>query len=388
MKRLLAYALLLLCLGAAPMSESDAVRIVMTANPVPTDLFAQSFLAQIPGSQITPIRDRVIAALGTFQRVDGGGGKYTVHFTRGTLNVLIHLDAQGKIDGLLMTNPVVTGGSLDDAHAAFASLPGDVGYLVMRDGQPLAQQNAGKAYAVGSTFKLAILNALRKQIDAGKHKWTDVVHLRDQWRSLPTGVLQTWPDGTAVTLQTLATEMISISDNTAADTLLHVVGQDAVAPFAGTNVPFLTTRQMFVLKENGNDSLRARFRAGNPQQRRAVLAELEHMPLPDATELDTSPQLADIEWHFSNRDLCTLMHGVHDLPLMSVNPGIAPPSQWKRIAYKGGSDFGVLSMTTWLESKDGTSYCVSATWNDRNAPVDETKFAAAYGLLIGSLTQR
>jgi beta-lactamase class A len=368
------------------MTESEAVRIVMTANPVPVELFSQSFLAQVPGSQITPIRDRVVGALGTFQRVDGSSGKYTVHFKRGTLNVLIHLDAQGKIDGLLMTNPVITGGSFGDAHAAFASLSGDVSYLVIRDGKPLAQQNADKAFAVGSTFKLAILSALRKQIDLGKRKWTDVVHLREQWRSLPTGVLQTWPDGTAVTLQSLATEMISISDNTAADTLLHVVGQDALAPFAGTNVPFMTTRQMFLLKENGNDALRARFRTGDAQQRRAALAELDRMPLPDATELDTSPQLADIEWHFSSRELCALMQNVHDLPLMSVNPGLASPAQWKHIAYKGGSDFGVLSMTTWLAAKDGMNYCVSATWNDRSAPVDETKFAAAYGLLLGALT--
>lgn len=387
MKRVLAYALLLFCLGAAaPMSETDAIRIVMTAHPVPSDIFSQSFLAQVPASQVTAIRDQVAATLGTYERVEGGSGQYVAYFTHGTIKVLIHLDAQDKIDTLLLREPSVTGVSLQDAQKTLEALPGEVGYLVLRNGNAVASHNAQQPYSVGSTFKLAVLSALRKQIDGGKRKWSDVVHLQHQWKSLPSGVLQTWPDNAPLTLQTLATQMISISDNTAADSLIHVVGQTAIAPFARGNAPFLTTREMFTLKSKGNEALRKRFRTGNAQQRRAVLAEIDRQPLPDAATLDTSPQLADIEWQFSNRDLCNLMQGVHDLAIMSVNPGVASPSQWQRIAYKGGSDFGVISMTTWLESKDGTKYCVSATWNNRAAAVDEAKFAAAYTLLIGALS--
>jgi beta-lactamase class A len=387
MKRLLACALLLFCLGtAATMTEPEAVRIVMTATPVPIDLFSQSFLAQIPGSQLTPIRDQVVAPLGTFERVDGSNGRYVAHFTHGELTVNIHLDTQGKIDFLQLLNPTIAGGSIDDARKMLEALPGNVGYLVLRDGREVAARNAGEAYGVGSTFKLAVLSALRKQIDAGKRKWSDVVRLRPQWKSLPSGVLQTWPDDTPITLATLATQMISISDNTAADSLIHVVGQDALAPFAARNTPFMTTREMFTLKSKGNEALRLRFRSGNVQQRRAVLAEIDRQPLPDAAALDMNPQLSDIEWHFSSRDLCRLMQYVHDLPLMSVNPGVASPSQWKRIAYKGGSDSGVISMTTWLEGNDGATYCVTATWNDRDDAVQEAKFAAAYGSLVGALT--
>src|SRR5690606_39753601 len=44
--------------------------------------------------------------------------------------------------------------------------------------------------------------------------------------SLPTGILQEWPVGTPMTIQSLATLMISISDNTATDVLLRVAGRD------------------------------------------------------------------------------------------------------------------------------------------------------------------
>lgn len=389
MRRFLPFVLLIFCLGAAaPMTEADAVRIVLTANTVPADLFSQSFLAQVPAEQLTPVRNQVVAPLGTFVRAEGSNGQYTAYFTHGTLKVMIHLDAQGKIDAMLLREPVVTGTTMKDAAALFDALPGDVSYLVIKNGKDAVAHNADQRYSVGSTFKLAVLNALKNQIDAGKRKWTDVVRLQPAWKSLPSGVLQTWPDGTPLTLATLATEMISISDNTAADSLIHVVGQRTLAPFARGNTPFLTTREMFLLKSKTNAALRERFRAGTTQQKQAVLTQLARQALPGITEVDTSPTLADIEWHFSNRDLCALMQGVHDLPAMSVNPGLASPSQWKHIAYKGGSDFGVISMTTWLQAKDGTSYCVSATWNDRTAPVDETKFASAYSVLIGALGGR
>lgn len=371
---------------AAPMTEPDAIRAVMTQKQVSPDLFAQSFLAQVSALQVTQIRDQQTAPLGSFTRVDGANGTYTAFFTHGTMKVLIHLDAEGKIDGLLFRDPLPEHASLSGALKPFDELPGTSSYLVLENGKTLAARNENEALGVGSTFKLAVLSALRTQIDAKTRSWSDVVKLRAGWRSLPSGVLQTWPAGTPVTIATLASEMISISDNTAADTLIHLTGGKALARYAGSNTPFLTTREMFLLKATRNANLRARYRAGNSEQRASVLAQLDKQPLPALEDLDTSPALSDIEWHFSNRDLCALMKGVQDLPLMTINPGVASATQWKRAAYKGGSDFGVISMTTWLAAKSGKSYCVSATWNDRAASVDERTFAGAYSLLLSTLS--
>lgn len=47
-------------------------------------------------------------------------------------------------------------------------------------------------------------------------------------KSLPGGILQNWPKGAPLTLHTLAGLMISQSDNTAADTLLEILGRDVV----------------------------------------------------------------------------------------------------------------------------------------------------------------
>jgi beta-lactamase class A len=371
--------------GAATMTEADAIRVVLTANAVPADIFAASFLAQVPISQIIPIREQVTAPLGVFQRVDGANGQYTAYYTHGTVKVFIHLDTEGKIDGLLLRNPVIIGGNLDDAVKPFKDLPGVASYAVMKNGREIASYNADKALGAASTFKLAVLNALRKQINSKKRHWSDVVTLQPSWKSFPSGVLQSWPDNAPLTIATLATEMISISDNTAADSLIHIVGRDAIRPYGGSNVPFLTTREMFQIKSKNNVTLRARYRAGNAQQRAAVVSELDTQPLPDIAQVDQDPALSDIEWHFNNRQLCALMQGVADLPLMSVNPGLASPSQWKRIAYKGGSDWGVISMTTWLVAKNGDRYCVSASWNDSKAAVAENTFSSIYTTVLATL---
>ena len=56
-----------------------------------------------------------------------------------------------------------------------------------------------------------------------------------------------------------------------------------------------------------------------------------------------------------------------------------------KVSFKGGSEPGVLNLTTWLVSKDGQTYCVSATWNNSNTVLDDERFFALYGGIIAGL---
>ena len=68
-------------------------------------------------------------------------------------------------------------------------------------------------------------------------------------------MLQYEPDGTQISVQDAAAKMISISDNTATDMLINLVGRSAVeaaltsAGMANPALdrPFLTTREAFIL---------------------------------------------------------------------------------------------------------------------------------------------
>ncbi|MEL6902914.1 MAG: serine hydrolase, partial [Cyanobacteria bacterium J06606_4] len=225
--------------------------------------------------------------------------------------------------------------------------------------------------------------ALQTQIENGERQWDEVVSLREEWKSLPSGFLQTWPAGSQLTIETLATLMISQSDNTATDHLLNLVGRDVVEALSERNQPFLTTREAFVLKDPANRNILTRWRRSD--ERRTLLSALAALPLPAVSIFNEGPQAIDVEWFFTAQALCEAMEKVAELPLMSINPGLVDPATWQKVAYKGGSEPGVENFTTYLVDEQGP-LCVTATWNNE-AGIDELRFSTLYRALIESSRQ-
>jgi len=237
---------------------------------------------------------------------------------------------------------------------------------------------------VGSAFKLAILLALKQEIQQGRRSWTDLAGLKDADKSLPSGILQDWPVGSPFSLHTLATLMISRSDNTATDLLLHTLGRERVEQVLPASYPFplLSTREAFVLKLNAPDSLRTRFVEGDEAARRAVLTGIAALPLPEAAAMGPDPTHLEIEWPLSVRQLCDLLGQVADLDVFTVNAGVTDRNLWKSVAFKGGSEPGVLNLTTQVTDAAGHRISVCATWNRKDEVVDETRFV---GIVAGIL---
>jgi hypothetical protein len=61
--------------------------------------------------------------------------------------------------------------------------------------------------------------------------------------------------------------------------------------------------------------------------------------------------------------------------------GLANPLDWRSIAYKGGSEPGVLNLSTYVTTADGTSHCVVATWNNDASFYDGLLTSPYRGLL-------
>ncbi len=206
--------------------------------------FAPLFLAQVSVAQVEQGIAGVKAQFGPYKGVaPRPDGSYLVTFARGSVQAQIHLDGQGRIDGLLFTKPRFTYVSRAVAFQGLRALPGQVSLLVTADGAPLTSLDPDRSLAVGSAFKLAVLTALQGRIKAGELSWTQQVTLHASDKSLPGGVLQTKPDGSRYTVADLARYMISISDNTAADLLIRLVGRPAIDPLIpARDRPILTTR--------------------------------------------------------------------------------------------------------------------------------------------------
>lgn len=128
-------------------------------------------------------------------------------------------------------------GSLEEALEAFRGLSGRVGLWVERDGRPVLALEEDTPLAVASAFKLLVLAALREEVEAGRRAWDEVVRLEEAWKSLPSGLLQGWPEGSPLTLHTLAALMISLSDNTATDALIALLGRERLGPSPPATAP-------------------------------------------------------------------------------------------------------------------------------------------------------
>ncbi|NJK40932.1 MAG: serine hydrolase [Acaryochloridaceae cyanobacterium SU_2_1] len=366
------------------LTPQQVLELLFTSPIIPANWFATSFLAQVSAPQLQDIIADLKKQLGPYQGVQAQGDRYIILFAKGLVPTQLVMSQKGLIAGLIFQAPQARLQTPMDLTASFKALPGKVSLLVLEDGAPQIALNATEPLGVGSAFKLAVLAALKSEVVAQKQTWETILTLKSEWSSLPSGVLQSWPAGSVLTLSSLAALMISQSDNTATDHLIYLLGKPALEAISPRNQPFLTTREAFILKNPDNQDLRARYLAADLETRRRLLTEVA--PLPEVSVLEGGLISPEIEWFFTTEELCSLIAQVADLPAMRINPGVANLQDWNQVAFKGGSEPGVLNLTSWLVAKNGKQYCVSATWN-QNQPLAEAEFLALYNGLLKQLSR-
>jgi len=381
---LLFMALVSTPLFAQVISPEDALQELFVSG-AESQQYSEQFTAAVSVERLQSILDQISGQLGQFQQVLGNSNPYTVAFEDGSATAYIQLTENGQIAGLRFTQISPAAGSVQEAVEQLRDLPGQVAYVVLENGEPVVSYNENTPLAVGSTFKLAVLAALKEAVAEGSLQWNQVVTLDPEWKSLPSGILQNWPEGSPLTIESLATLMISQSDNTATDALIHIMGKEQIEPYTDHTIPLLTTKEAFILKNPENADIKEQYLGSSSNERRDLLTQISGKALPDASLFAGAPVSPEIEWFFSVNELCELIDQVSDLDLTTVNPGLANASEWTRVSFKGGSEPGVLNLTTRLIADDGTVYCVSATQNRQDAALDESAFFIAYQGLLSSL---
>ena len=362
-------------------------------------VFAPSFAAAVPEAQFEALKAQLTKQMGEFvglERVEpgsaAGSAQISLRFAQAIISGPLQLESAApyRVAGLQLNDiaPVTDAGLsvLEQVQA----LPGSTSMLFARiDGSNTrVAHNAQAQMAVGSTFKLYVLSALSQSIARGERHWDDVVTLTE--RSFPSGQMQDWPQGAPVTLHTLATLMISVSDNTATDQLMAVLGRNVVEAeltAAGhaepsSTLPFLTTRELFLLKL-GDDSGLARYAAANEQERRAILARLQNREL-DMADIQTvfgaGPRFIDIEWFASAEDIARVYARLSQDPvaleILSINLATDRShfAGWDYAGYKGGSEPGVLNFSWLLRDNEGAWWVLAMSWNNPDAAVSEIQF--------------
>src|SRR5262245_57689749 len=87
--------------AAQPLTPQVALERLMTAPHYSAGWFAPAFLAVVTPAQLEAGRTTTLATLGPYVRVQPQpDGSFVIVCRKGTVAAQIHLDAQGRIDGL------------------------------------------------------------------------------------------------------------------------------------------------------------------------------------------------------------------------------------------------------------------------------------------------
>jgi beta-lactamase class A len=379
--------------------------------------FGEEFRAQVPFDTAFQTVLEQFRPLGPFNIVEtndsGTRGDAIIEAADGTrLRVLAEVDANDVITTLLiqpteqpqLEDPPAT---VDEAFSRLSEI-GELHAITaeVTDGvcTPIAAISPDESAPLGSAFKLYVLAALGEAIAAGDIDWEDDVTIRDELKSIPTGILQDRSDGDVVSVLEAAQLMISISDNTAADLLIDLLGRETIettqteygnsAP--ERNTPFLTTREFAALKIGPGSGLRdPQWIEGDEAARRSLLAQLADITADDLPITDwvdpIDPDL--VEWFASPSDLCTLAIRMGDLvsvvpeigDILEINPGVpADETVWDRIWFKGGSEPGLVAVW-WVTEVDGRVFVTAGSVVDPDTVIDTNEavllFAAVRDLL-------
>jgi len=386
--------------SAAPVDRQAAALCSRFATPDrAAELLAPSFLSQVPAAQVAAIfgdyRQRAGRCVDV-QRTEGeeSSARYQLRFEKGFgVSMAVSVDPREphQVVGLWLGNPVQAYADLQAIVAEMRALPGTVSFLVADVDatglHPRASLAPKRQLAIGSAFKLWVLAELVRSIEAGEHRWDEVAFLTAGGKSLPSGMLQDWPEGSPLTVQTLATLMISRSDNTATDNLIRLLGRERIEATMravghaepARNEPFLTTRELFLLKD---EAAGAGFLAREVDGRREYLDDIVAQLDPkEAPTLVRPTRIDAIEWFASAHDLANVLDwlrkkGEQDAvvrQVLSVNAGIDAARTGRTwVGFKGGSEPGVLNLSFVLEDPRGVQVVV-ATWNDPQANLEENR---------------
>lgn len=255
--------------------------------------------------------------------------------------------------------------------------------------KPIHTIHEDEALAIGSAAQLFVLHALADGSLAGKITWEEQIPFRERDRVFALGELKTAKEGSAFSVEDWAKRMVTTGDAAANDTLVALLGGDAVqksyvkfAVSTKRTLPWLSTRECLQLKLAASDDLRANYVKCDEAARKAMLADGDPGGL---AKLDLTRELLktwqeprhieEVGWFASAEDLCKLMmefRRMEQLPgpatpdgkvgapalarvgtMLRQERGLEFEEEWTSIAYKGGMEPGVVCMNWLFEREDG-----------------------------------
>lgn len=281
-------------------------------------------------------------------------------------------------------------------RAALSELPGSTAMafteITNSADQPrlLFGVNQDQELAVGSSFKLFIFGTLADEVNQYRRRVEDIMRLRPEWVGPPASEMATWPMGSPATLYTYTLKMISISDNTATDHLIHLLGRQNIEKQMAEmghshperNRPLLMTREMVMLRDRNEGMPGKKYQEMDEAARRNFLTT-HFQGVPDFEKVDFDTSAYNVaEWYASPLDMAKALdwiyrHTQDEQPaadmrkILAVDPKLSYDEKvWKFVGFKGGSEDQLMAGNWLMQNANGKWYTMHIYWNNPAGNVD------------------
>ncbi len=324
----------------------------------------------------------------TLDGVDVTASAATLHLTSSygaRQDIRIHTDDYGRVDAFGLETQAPSVSSWHDVDAVLGRTGARYSYQVAKVDNgacnPVMGTNTHESLPLASIFKLFVLHALARAVQAGTVSWDDQLTVTEKSKAVGSSGLEL-PVGAHVSVRKAAEKMIATSDNMATDLLIGRMGTHAIEEALVTAghhdpasmTPFPTMYELFSVGW-GNPDVREQWKqASTPQARAQLLEQANSNPYqPDPIRAHTPASNFGAEWYGSAEDICRV-HAA--LQVDAVGPA-APVRQilsavsgiqvdrtvWKYIAAKAGGLPGDLTFSWYAVDKTGQPWVISFQLN-------------------------
>lgn len=390
--------------GLQEQADFICSQVIEKPNFKAEDHFSKSFLARVDYNRLVSIFQNIYADDGTCKKA----AIYSnlpllskVELTTNTAHQRLRLsfDENGLITSLLYDGRDKSHIRVNDINSIPQTLNqlGGISSVKVYDltnQRSVYDYKSNERLALGSEFKLYVLSYLNDLILNKKMSWSDQIALQDDLKSLPSGKMWQLPAGTQFSLQQYAENMISISDNTATDHLINLLGRQNIQnsmvgfnSYLQDNSPLMTTMDMFRSRTLKEDQVN-QYVQSNESDRLLILDNLKK----SMSFNEVAEKLSDwsqpryinkMEWFASTDDICKTISKIkiqadQDKTIYDILSKNTPfiwtekDQNFSYAGYKGGSEEGVITMTYLLKLKNQKWICLSMGVNDENQNLNDT----------------
>lgn len=401
------------CFGATPIEDKInfiCSQISTKPNFKYEDYFSKTFINKVKFEDLISIFSNIYNDSGSCTEATLiTPSKFILKTQLADQRFIITLDEKNLINGLQYLGRSEPSVKISDKQSIFNEFNklGGISSLIIKDfskSSPLLEINSNARIALGSEFKLYILHYLNQQILNSKLNWSDKLKIQEEIKSLPSGILQNYPDGTELTLYQIASLMIAISDNTATDHLINFLIKESIESsmigfnsYVDENTPLLSTMDLFRIRTL-DSTLVNKYMNLPAEQKRIYLESLKHeLSRNDiATKLanwDQPKDIQKVEWFANVNDICSVVQDIQTqavsnsaiLDILSNNVPfvwIEDNPSFEYIGYKGGSEPGVLTMTFLVKTKSHKWGCISMGINNDKQSLNENQIADLFHAIL------